>query len=205
MLTTGEITRIKSELGFNVLSLGAEPYVGVTQYFEQIAIPNLQAGAVTTSSTVVTASGTPAPVTLTVVSATGIAMFDRIIVDVDNSIEMATVRAVSGTSVTALLSLAHTGTYPVMVEGGESLVRYYLAKCRTTAEQIASFGDSAGIKSADKQDVVFFGAQGEMNAGQTLGGLLKFWRSELCKLLFGVGDLGQFGNGGGGGSRLALY
>src|SRR4051812_9427284 len=109
MLTTGEITRIKSELGFNVLSLGAEPYVGVTQYFEQIAIPNLQAGAVTTSSTAVTAvadGSTATPVTLTVASATGIAMFDRVIVDVDDAIEMATVRAVSGLSVTVILRLA---------------------------------------------------------------------------------------------------
>lgn len=35
-LTTAELTRIKAELGFNVLQSGAEPYIGVTLLFEQI-------------------------------------------------------------------------------------------------------------------------------------------------------------------------
>lgn len=207
-LLDSELARIKAELGFNLLGIGAEPYIGITRFFEQIAIPNLSAGAVTTSSTTVTAVADGAsvtPVTLTVDSATGIAMFNRVVIDVDDLTEMATVRAVSGSTITVALRLAHTGTYPIQVEGGESLVRYYLAKCRTTAEQISEYGEGAGIKSIDKEDVVFFGGYGERTAGQTLGTLLKFWRSELCKLLFGCGDLSQFGCGGGGGQRLSLY
>lgn len=207
-LLDSELARIKAELGFNLLGIGAEPYIGVTRFFEQIAIPNLSAGAVTTSSTTVTAVAEGAsvvPVTLTVDSIDGILMFARVVIDVDDLTEVATVRAVSGSTITVALRLAHSGTYPIQVEGGESMVRFYLAKCRLVADQIGEYGESAGIKSIDKQDVVFFGAYGEKSTGNTLGWLLKFWRSELCKLLFGCGDISQFGCGGGGGQRLSLY
>lgn len=206
-LLDSEVARIKAELGFNLLSVGAEPYVGITRYFEQVAIPNLNTAAVTTSATTVMAAGTPTAVDLTLAAATGFAMFARITVDVDGAIEMATVRSVSGSTISVALSLPHSGTYPVCVESGETLVRYYLAKCRDTLEKIDRAGSTAGLKSADKQDVVFFGGEGEKNRIQTLGDLLGYWRSQLCLLLFGVGNIAELVAGGGsGGLRgVALY
>lgn len=213
-LLDSELARIKAELGFNVLNVGAEPYVGVTRYFEQVVVPNLNSAAIATSSTAVTAvtpvapgSTSPTPVDLTLSSATGFAMFARVVVDVDELAEMATVRSVTGSTINVALVGAHSGTYPVCVESGETLVRYYLGKCRATAELIKDFGDRAGIKSADKADVVFFGADGEKNGLQTLGDFLTYWRSQLCMLLFGVGNISQLriAGSGGGGSRVALY
>ena len=61
-LTSAEVRRIRYELGYNVLAVGAEPYVGVTQLFEQVIQPYLTAGASTTSSTAVVASSTGAPI-----------------------------------------------------------------------------------------------------------------------------------------------
>lgn len=206
-LLDSEIARIKAELGFNLLSVGAEPYVGVTRYFEQVAIPNLNTAAVTTSATAVTAASSPTVTTLTLTSATGVDMFARVVVDVDDAAEMATVRSVSGNTISVALAKAHSGTYPVCVESGETLVRYYLAKCRDTLEKIDRSSSTAGIKSADKQDVVFFGGEGERSRIETLGDLLTYWRSQLCKLLFGVGSIAELMAGGGAGGlrSVALY
>ncbi len=54
-LLDSEIARIKAELGYNLLTTGAVPYIGVTQVFEQVIQQNVLAGAKTTSATVVTA------------------------------------------------------------------------------------------------------------------------------------------------------
>ena len=58
-LLTSEITRIKYELGFNVLSLGAEPYIGITQLFENVIQPYTLSGASTTSATAIVAADDP--------------------------------------------------------------------------------------------------------------------------------------------------
>lgn len=205
-LLTSELQRLKFELGFNQLNVGAEPYIGVTRYFEQIVLPNLNAGAITTSATQVLAGA--GPTTLTVVSAVGINMFDRIIVDVDDAQEQATVQSVSGNSVVARLFKAHGNSsalaYPVAVEGGESMVRAHLEKCRRVAALIEEFGVRAGIKKAD--EIEFFGGAGrsrnEPSGFRTLGDMQTYFRSELCKLVFGVGSIQQFG---GGGSRIGIY
>lgn len=203
-LNTSEITRVKHELGFNMLLVGAEPYVTVTRYFEQVAVPNLIAGVDTTSSTSVSAVTSPTAVTLTLASGTGILAFDTVVVDVDSAQETVTVQAIVGNSLTVILSKAHSGTYPVEVEGGVSLVRNYLAKLRRISNRIDLFGARAGIKSLDKEDLVFFGAAHEHSGFRTLRDMQTHFRAELCRMFFGTGSIQQF-LGQGGGGRVANY
>lgn len=206
-LNTSELQRIKAELGFNQLAVGAEPYIGVTRYFEQIVVPNLQAGALASSSTTVssTTPPTPAAVTLTLDDPSGFNLLDHVIVDVDDAQEQATLQSLAGNTITLRLQKPHSGTYPVAVEGGISLVRLYLERCRRVSEQIARWGPRAGVKKADEVEL-FGGAGGrggrEPSGFKTLEEMQLYFRSELCTLLFGVGDITQFG---GSGARIAPY
>lgn len=152
-LTTGELWRLKYELGFNVLNEGAEPYANVVSYFELVVLPSLNAQADTTSSTTVTATsdGEPAPVTLALASGTGISVHDTLVVDVDVRQELPTVQYVSGNDVTVMLAKAHSGTYPVSVEGGITIVRGLLRRLRDISRRLGEDGvDSAGIKRVDE-------------------------------------------------------
>jgi hypothetical protein len=161
-LLDSEVEAIKAELGYNILTIGALPYVGHSQLFSAVVQPYMGAGASTTSSTAVTAATAPTPVTLTLASATGFATFARVVVDVDDRQEVATVQALSGSTITVLLSLAHTGTYPVTVEGGETLVRAQLGVLRTINTQIVAAASTAGIK---RVDVIEFYGGGSSHAG----------------------------------------
>ncbi|HEV8248209.1 MAG TPA: hypothetical protein VGP93_20680, partial [Polyangiaceae bacterium] len=124
-LLDSEVARCKAELGYPLIGQ-ANPYIGVTLLFEQVIQPYLGAGATTTSSTSVTGDGAPFAIVLSV--ATGFAAGARVVVDVDGRQEKVTVQSLSGSSLTALFTKAHTGTYPVTVEGGESLVREKLGE-----------------------------------------------------------------------------
>lgn len=208
-LNTSELQRLKYELGFNQLDVGAEPYIGVTRYFEQIVLPNLSAGLVTTSTTVTVAApaGTnPVAASIALGSVVGVNVFDRVVVDVDFAQEEATVQSISGSSIVVQLGKAHgsAGAYPVTVEAGESIVREYIRRCRNVATQIEQFGQLAGIKRADKVEF-FGGAHGRASEKSGFGTLIemqKSFRSELCMLLFGVGNIQQFGSVG---SRIGVY
>lgn len=206
-LTSSEVARIKYELGYNVLSVGAEPYIGVTALFDQVIQPYLDAGASTTSNTAVTAATTPTPVALALADASEVAAGSVVIVDVDGRQERATVQSKSGSNVTVQLSLAHSGTYPVTVEGPESIIRSILQRLQSIAGLGAS-GESgamgellgvAGVKRID--DIEFFG--GETLSTSRMTQLMKqreYWRDELATAL-GVERL----NGSGGGSDCAVY
>lgn len=184
-LTTAELRRIKYELGYNVLASGAEPYIGVHAVFEQVIATYMTGGASTTSATAVTAATTATPVTLTLTSATGFAAGDRVVVDVDDRQETVTVQSLSGTSMVVQLRLTHSGTYPVVQEGGESIVRELLGRLRVVAAQIGDSATSAGIKRVD--DVEFFG-DGSASQSRDLAALRMRWRDELASLL-GVQNL----------------
>ncbi len=127
-LLDAELARCKAELGYNLVSIG-QPYIGVTALFEQVIQVYLGAGATTTSSTSITGDGTPQTITLTL--ATGFSSGARVVVDVDGRQEKLTIQDLSGTDLTALFAKTHTDTYPVTVEGGESLVREKLAEIWT--------------------------------------------------------------------------
>ena len=117
-LSSQDVLTVRRELGHNLLTIGALPFIRYVSLFDQIVGPYMDTGATTTSSTTVTAASTPTPVTLTLASATGFTAEARVVVDVDSLQEEATIRAVSGSTITLILSLAHTGTYPVTMVGG---------------------------------------------------------------------------------------
>jgi hypothetical protein len=198
-LLDSEIARLKAELGFNVLTVGAEPYIGVTALFSQIIQPYLAAGASTTSSTSVAASDTATLRTLTLASGTGFTSGVRVVIDVDDFQEIVTARTVSGTSLTAFLTKEHTGTYPVTVEGGESLVREALSRIRETKSAMAqSFGTGA-LKKLD--DLEWYNVEGRSEFG-ILGDNLVFWRDQLAALL---GVQSMWARKRAAGARLAVY
>lgn len=199
-LLDSEIARIKHELGYNVLTNSAMPYVDVVAVFENVIQSYVQAGASTTSATAVTAASVATPVTLTLASGTGFASGARVVIDVDARQEVVTAQNVSGASLTVLLSKAHTGTYPVTVEGGESMAREVLGRLRTVGDKLASAATKAGIKRVD--EIEFFGSSSSGMSGvfRELTRQRDSWRDELAALL-GIQRL----NGGAGGATVSLY
>lgn len=185
-LTDEELLRIRYELGFNLLSTSAVPYIGVTQIFDQVIQPYLFSGTNTTSITTITAATTATPATLTLASATGFAALARVVVDVDDREEVVTVQAVSGSTITALFKLAHSGTYPVILEGAESIVRDILRQIRGVQRQITAAISTAGIKRVDV--IEFYGATSATTQVKSLQGLLMHWRDQLSSAL-GVPNL----------------
>ena len=155
--------RLRAELGYNVLTLGAIPYIGYTSLFDQVIQPYTEAGASTTSSTTVAAATAPTPATLVLVSGTNFAAGQRVVIDVDDRQEVVTAQNVSGASLTALLTLAHSGTYPVTVEGGETLIREQLTRLRAINTQITAAASTAGIKQVD---VIHFYGGGSAGVSQ---------------------------------------
>jgi hypothetical protein len=196
-LLMSELQRAKIELGYNALTLSALPYAadGVTEIFEQVVQPYLQAGELNHSSTAVVASASPAVVTLTLnTTPTAILVGDRLIVDQDWSQEAAHVQAVTTSTVSLALHKAHSGTYPVTVEGGEAIVRYYLTQCIQIAERISRSATRAGIKRAD--EVEFFPSTSEQKGVvDDLLRLQRYWRSELA-VAIGVVNLRDGQSGG---------
>ena len=155
-LTQAELRRLKFELGYNVVGAGAEAYISVVAVFEQVIQTYLTSGATTTSSTAVPAATSPTPVALTLTSAVGFNAGDRIWLDVDDRQESATIQSASPPAITVLLTKAHSGTYPVTVESGETIVRELLGKIRLVDDAQMAVGLAAGgVKKAD--EVEFFG------------------------------------------------
>lgn len=183
-LLTSELWRLKIELGYNGLTLSALPYAfdGITAIFDQVVVPYLESGTLTTSTTVVTAQAAPTNATLTLASVVGISLGDRLIVDVDTSQEAAHVSAIVGSAVTLALQFAH-GTagaqYQVNQEGAESIVRYRLNQCISIADRIARSANRAGVKKAD--EVEFFSSgNGQKGVVDDLLRLQAYWRTELA-------------------------
>jgi len=199
-LLDSELARIKWHLGFNLLDVGAVPYIGVAAIFEQVIQPYLAGGATTTSATAVVVASAPTPVTLTLASATGFSLLDPVIIDVDSRQERATVQRVNGSTITVLLSLAHTGTYPVTVEGGESIVRDILKKCDTAWTAYSEAISSAGIKQLGQGELEYF-PEGRGSSGllSSTRNTLRAWRGELASAL------GLAAPGNGGGTMTTLY
>lgn len=153
-LTDGELWRAKHELGFNMMEVGAEPYFEVVAIFEQVIQTYLNEEATTTSSTTVAKAedeDDPEPVALTVVSATDMVVHATIVVDVDHRREVATIQSVSGSVITAMLTKAHSGTYPVSLDGGITIVREILRGLRKIAVTLGEDGvDTLGIERVDE-------------------------------------------------------
>ncbi len=178
-LSAAELLRIRAELGFNVLSNGAAPFIGVTSLFDTVTAQYMTAGASTTSSTPVTAVSVPTPVSVTLASPTGFSQGARVWFDVDDRMESATVQSLAGSIVVVDLTKAHSGTYPVYVDGGEAMVRDILNTIRLTK---AKMGTIFGTGALKKVDEIEWYATTKSQFGQ-LGDQLMFWRDELAALL----------------------
>lgn len=205
-LLDAELDRIRYECGYNLLNVGAEPYIGVAAIFSQVIAPYMRAGASTTSATSVSASTSSlgSLASLTLASATGFSAGARIWVDVDDYQEEATVRSVSGLVVTCYLKLAHAGTYPVTVDGGEGVVRLLLKRLRVVQSAMTEAYASAGIKRVD--EVEFFGAVAGANGSTRLDQLKRAQmalRDELCSAL-GIQNLWR-AHGSGGAVGVTVY
>lgn len=194
-LTTGELDRIKVELGFNVLNTAAQPYVGVTLLFDQVVQLYLREGLDTTTSTAVSAAPSGAAVSLTLANATGVTLHSRVAVDVDDFLEMATIRAIAGNVVTVILRKAHAGSYTVTLDGGLQQVRECLAALYTTQQLISELDGTGAIKAVD--EVHFFDSRGRSRL-ELLEEQQRHWRIKLATCLFGQGYQGA-------GSSCALY
>lgn len=206
-LLDSEVARVRFELGYSNAVAGAYPYMaGIFASLGLILQKYIDFGATTTSATAVTAQplGTaPQPVTLTLSSATGFSQSNRVVFDVDNRQESSIVESVSGSTIVVMSRLAHVGTYPVTVEGGESIVRELLRKLMAQQDLIDSAAKSAGVAKATT--VEFFPS----SAGKSKSRLEEaisyqsYLRNELARSL-GVHNLntgynGSFQGGGGGG------
>lgn len=148
--TDSEIARMRVELGYNVMSNSAVPYIQITNVFDQVIAQYALSDVSTTSVTTVSEPSTPTPATIVVASATGISAGCSLVVDVDSRREVVTVQNVSGSSVTAIFSKAHSGTYPVSVDSGETIVREILQQLAELNKTLASRMSAAGIKKVDE-------------------------------------------------------
>ena len=179
--STSELTRIKHELGYNLLETGASAYVEITALFETVVQNFIAAEIVTTSSTSVSAASSPTPVALTLASATGFAAYQQVHVDVDGRTETATIQSLSGPVATLQLKLAHSGTYPVTVDGPIAIARECLRNIEAVkAEMRTSFGYGS-LRKVD--EIEFYQQANNKSHFGSLGEQLGYWRSELSSAL----------------------
>lgn len=195
-LTSAEVARIKYELGYNVLTVGAEPFIGVTQLFDQVIAPYIQSGASTTSATAITAASPAAVVSVTLASATGFHAGDRVILDVEDAQEATTVRSISGSVISVYLTKAHTAGYPVTVEGGESIVREILAELRRFSGVRGHLSKAAATSGIKKVDEIEFQDNANMSRSRELRREQAYWRDELAAALGCENLRGSRGAGG---------
>lgn len=198
-LLDSELIKIKAELGYSVLTVSAEPYISYVSLFDQIVQPYLSAGATTTSSTAVSAASTPTPQALTLASATGFASGARVVIDVDSRQEIATVQSLSGSIITVLLTKVHSGTYPVTVEAGETLVRDTLRQISLVREQRGKSGGRGALKEVIG-DVSWYDTN--KSAFESSNDEIMVLRDELAALL-GVENLWRAKAAAG--QRLSVY
>ncbi len=182
-LLDSEIARIKWHLGYNLLSVGATPYIGVAAVFEQVIQVYLEGTASTTSTTSVSAATTPAPVTLTLLSATGFNPSDKVVIDVDSRQERVTVQSVAGSTISVILTKAHSGTYPVSVEGPDTIVRDILQRCDDAWSAYSTALSSAGLKQLGQGEIEWFEEKGSSGRLGALRATLSRWRTELGSVL----------------------
>ncbi len=200
-LTTPEIARCKYELGYNVLAVGAEPFIGVSVLFENVIAPYITSGASTTSATAITAATTPTLVSPTLASATGFAAGDRVVIDVEDAQEITTIRAITGAVISVFLVKAHPAGYPVTVEGGEAIVREVLQQLRKFSEPRGLLDKAASAAGIKKVDEVEFFDNAAISRSRTLRREQAYWRDELANAL----GCENRRTSGGGGSSVAMY
>ncbi len=202
-LLNSELERVRVELGYSVIGIGALPFIEYVSLFEQVIQPYLNAGAKTTSSTAVTVLS-PTPSAITLASPTGFNVGATLYVDVDGQGERVTLQSLSGSLASCLFTKTHTGIYSVTEEGGEAVVRDILAKLYQVKERLASDGmDAAGVKQLDKGDVILDTEEGQ-TAFDSLVRQRMYWRDELASAL-SIENLWRVRGQRGGSGCVELY
>jgi len=198
-LTADEMARIKSELDDNVVDYGAQPYIDVRAVYDVIR-DNVVSSSVTptTSSTSITSAG---PTTITLASATGYAAGQRIVIDCDDAREVVTIRSLSGAVASIVATKTHSGTYPVEVESGLTIVRGILSDLITLDTQSrAQVGSALGLKRVD-----------EVEWNTDAGGIIAAFAQQRLMLrrrlasATGLASLYAANRGRGGGSSFEAY
>ncbi len=202
-LSTAELAELKYALGYNLLEIGAVPYIGISALFERVIQPYLQEGDDTTSSTAVSAATTPTPVTLTLADATGFAAHDRVVIDVDTRQEEVTIQSVSGSTITVQLTKAHSGTYPVTVQGGLTIIRRLLKNFREIQDKIVAASGSAGLKKVD--EIEWYGAMGGSLIGTPFGQLMEQLDMRSQEIAMALGTISYRTRRKAAGSTCAVY
>lgn len=179
-LSDGELQRLRYELGFNVVGIGAEPYIDHAQIpstIQSYLFSDVQ--AVAYSATAVT---TPGSVDLHLDCVTGISQGTPVVIDCDDSFERVTVKKVNALEslITVNCKRLHGTPFPVEIESGLSMVRVKLWTLASLEGRILDAADAAGLKSVD--EVVFQDAK----ATSVLATLLRqqqVHRRELASLV----------------------
>jgi hypothetical protein len=221
-----EIQRLRYETGYNVVGVGAELYTidGYAAVFDQAIEPYLVDFGSTSTTTVAAGAGTTT-LTLasnpTVYGANGpttnvyglsFQVGSSLVVDVGPNQEIGSaqtgnviIQAISGLTITLALQNAHGPTqYPVVLKGGEWIIRDILTRLDTINTQLKGFAPAvAGLAQAD--EAKFFssmkGRRGQKGVTDDLMEQRDWARKDLCSAL-GIPNLwerrGKWGGGGGG-------
>lgn len=157
-LRSEEIDRIKFELGCPLTRIGAEPYISYIALFDKVIVPYLTDTS-TTSATTIVAAASGAAVALALAAnpaaSNGIGLTFQVgtsvIVDVGPNLETSTIQSIAGLSATMTLTLAHSGTYPVVPVGAEQIVRDILARLDVIRVQLQTVAPlTSGVEAADE-------------------------------------------------------
>lgn len=171
--------RIRHELGYNLIQFGGEPWIGVPAIFDVVIKPYLDAGPKTTSSSEVVGTDEPTQAVIKLDDVTGFLPGQRVVVGDDDSQEIVTIQGLTGPLLLASFSKSHNRTYPVTVEGGESIVREILTNIRNCKGRMATSLGTGSLKKAD--EVEFYQGSGSFFEG--LSSQLEYWRDELASAL----------------------
>ena len=197
-LTDDELDRIRREVLDTVLDAGMIPYVSIRAIYDLIRTNvSSSSTAATSSSTAVTAAGAT---TLTVASASGLAVGYKVVLDVDDQREVCTVKSLSGTTLGVNARKTHSGTYPVEIESALTLVRGVLWDLSRVQDELNTARDGAGIKRVD--EVEFFEGVGGSGPIEGLRAEQQRLRGELARML-GISEILRAGRSAGG--TLEVY
>ncbi len=128
-LRNEEIIRLKYELGYNVTGVGADVYIQYSAVFDRAVQPYLIDASTTSATTIpagagvanITLASNPASITST--QSLQFVVGSNVVIDVGVAKETSVIQSVSGLTITLNLVNAHSGTYPVVLQGAEQVIR----------------------------------------------------------------------------------
>lgn len=157
-----EILQIKYELGVSVTLIGAEPYITYLAIFDRAIAPYIiDPSTTSTTSVLVPSTGVATPVQLTLAAIPNIAgtstpafsVGTTVNVDVGPALEQTQITILSGSTIWVSLVQAHgqNGAYPVVMAGGETVVRNILARITAIETEMGTIAPkTAGVAKVDE-------------------------------------------------------